>query len=85
MAKKSAVEKNKRQMRLVKQFANRRNKLKAIANNESLTMEERFEARIRACRTAAQLHAGAGSQPLRSDRPPAGQLPQNENVAHRAA
>ena len=37
MAKKSAVENNKRKMRLVKQYA----------NNESLTMEERFEARIR--------------------------------------
>jgi small subunit ribosomal protein S14 len=47
MAKKSAVENNKRKMRLVKQYANRRNKLKAIANNEQLTMEERFEARIR--------------------------------------
>jgi len=47
MAKKSAVENNKRKMRLVKQYTNRRNKLKAIANNESLTMEERFEARIR--------------------------------------
>ena len=40
MAKKSAVENNKRKMRLVKQYANRRNKLKAIANNESLTMFE---------------------------------------------
>ena len=47
MAKKSAVENNKRKARLVKQFANRRKKLKAIADNESLTMEERFEARIR--------------------------------------
>jgi small subunit ribosomal protein S14 len=47
MAKKSAVENNKRKMRLVKQYMNRRNKLKAIANNEQLTMEERFEARIR--------------------------------------
>jgi small subunit ribosomal protein S14 len=47
MAKKSAIENNKRKMRLVKQFASRRTKLKAIANNDSLPMEERFEARIR--------------------------------------
>jgi small subunit ribosomal protein S14 len=47
MAKKSAVENNKRKARMVKQFANRRKKLKAIADNDSLTMEERFEARIR--------------------------------------
>lgn len=47
MAKKSAVENNKRRMRLVKQFAGRRKRLKDAANNESLSMEERFEARLR--------------------------------------
>jgi small subunit ribosomal protein S14 len=34
-------------MKLVKQFANRRAKLKAIAVNESVSMEERFEARLK--------------------------------------
>jgi small subunit ribosomal protein S14 len=47
MAKKSAIENNKRKMKLVKQFANRRAKLKAIAVNESVSMEERFEARLK--------------------------------------
>jgi small subunit ribosomal protein S14 len=47
MAKKSAVENNNRKMRLVKQFAGRRSKLKAITINESLSMEERFEARLK--------------------------------------
>ena len=47
MAKKSAIENNKRKMRLVKQFAGRRARLKAIADNETLSMEERFEARLR--------------------------------------
>lgn len=47
MAKKSAVENNNRKMRLVKQFAGRRAKLKAITINESLSMEERFEARLK--------------------------------------
>lgn len=47
MAKKSAIENNKRRMRLVKQYAGRRKRLKDIANNESLSMEERFEARLR--------------------------------------
>ncbi len=47
MAKKSAIENNKRKMRLVKQFAGRRAKLKAIAGNESMSMEERFEARLK--------------------------------------
>ena len=47
MAKKSSIENNKRRMKLVKQFAPRRARLKAIAGNEKLTMEERFEARLK--------------------------------------
>ncbi len=47
MAKKSAIENNKRRMRLVKQYAGRRKRLKDTANNEALSMEERFEARLR--------------------------------------
>ena len=47
MAKKSSIEKNKNRLRLVKQFADRRRRLKAIANDESLTMEERFAARLK--------------------------------------
>ncbi|MBV8564808.1 MAG: 30S ribosomal protein S14 [Methylobacteriaceae bacterium] len=47
MAKKSAVNNNKRRMKLAKQFAGRRLRLKAIAADESLPMEERFEARIK--------------------------------------
>ncbi len=47
MAKKSAVENNKRKMRLVKQYAGRRARLQAIADNETLSMEERFEARLK--------------------------------------
>jgi small subunit ribosomal protein S14 len=47
MAKKSAVENNKRKMKLVKQYAGRRARLQAIANDESVSMEEQFEARLR--------------------------------------
>ena len=47
MAKKSAIENNKRKMRLVKQFAGRRARLQAIADNMDLSMEERFEARLK--------------------------------------
>jgi small subunit ribosomal protein S14 len=47
MAKKSAIENNKRKMKLAKQFAGRRSRLKAVANDESKTMEERFEARLK--------------------------------------
>jgi len=47
MAKKSAVENNQRKRRLAKKFSARRKRLLDVANNEQLTMEERFEARIR--------------------------------------
>ncbi len=47
MAKKSSVEKNNRRKALVARFAEKRKALLAIANNESLEMEERFEARLK--------------------------------------
>ena len=47
MAKKSAVNRNEMVKKLVKQFAGKREALKAIANNESLPLEERFEARLK--------------------------------------
>jgi small subunit ribosomal protein S14 len=47
MAKKSAIEKNKNRRKLVKKFAGRRARLLAIANDQSLQMEERFAARLK--------------------------------------
>lgn len=47
MAKTSAIEKNKRRMRLVRKFANRRAKLKAMAKDTTLPPEERFAARLK--------------------------------------
>ncbi|GGG27064.1 30S ribosomal protein S14 [Chelatococcus composti] len=47
MAKKSSIEKNKRRERLVKKYAGRRARLLAIANDETKSMEERFEARLK--------------------------------------
>jgi small subunit ribosomal protein S14 len=47
MAKKSAVNRNERVKQLVKQHASKRDALKAIANDESLPLEERFEARLK--------------------------------------
>lgn len=47
MAKKSAVNRNEMVKRLVKQYAEKRAALKAIANDESLPLEERFEARLK--------------------------------------
>jgi small subunit ribosomal protein S14 len=47
MAKKSAVNRNEMVRRLVKKFAAKRDELKAVANNEALPLEERFEARLK--------------------------------------
>ena len=47
MAKKSSIEKNKARRKMVLRFASRRKALHETANDQSLSMEERFEARIR--------------------------------------
>ena len=47
MAKKSAVNRNEMVKTLVKKFASKRDALKAIANDESLPLEDRFEARLK--------------------------------------
>jgi small subunit ribosomal protein S14 len=47
MAKKSAVNRNEMVRKLVKQYASKREALKAIANDESRPLEERFEARLK--------------------------------------
>ncbi len=47
MAKTSQVERNKKRMRLAKQYAGRRARLKEIAKDRSLPAEERFGARLK--------------------------------------
>jgi len=47
MAKKSSIERNEKRKRLAKQFSGRRARLKAKALDESLPLEERFEARLK--------------------------------------
>ncbi len=47
MAKKSSIEKNNRRRRMVARFAGKRAELKRVANDESLTLEERFQARLK--------------------------------------
>ena len=47
MAKKSTVNRNEMVKRLVKQYAAKREALKAIANDEARPLEERFEARLK--------------------------------------
>lgn len=47
MAKTSAVEKNRKRIRLSKKFASKRARLKAIAQDKSLPSEECFAARLK--------------------------------------
>ena len=47
MAKTSSVEKNEKRRRLVKQFAAKRKRLKAITQDKKIAMEERFTAQIK--------------------------------------
>ena len=47
MAKKSAIERDKKRTRLVKKYAAKRAQLKVQAKDESLSPEERFNVRIK--------------------------------------
>jgi len=47
MAKKSSIEKNNRRGRLAKQYAAKRARLKAIASDRDLPMEDRFQANLK--------------------------------------
>ena len=47
MAKTSSVEKNNRRRRMTAQFAGKRAALKAIAGDQKLSLEERFQAQLK--------------------------------------
>jgi small subunit ribosomal protein S14 len=47
MAKLSSIERNKKRIRMVKRFALKRSKLKAIAQDKKSPMEERFAAQLK--------------------------------------
>jgi small subunit ribosomal protein S14 len=47
MAKTSSVERNEKRRRMAKKFSSKRTRLKAVATDESLPLEQRFEARLK--------------------------------------
>ncbi|WP_018699152.1 30S ribosomal protein S14 [Amorphus coralli] len=47
MAKKGKIENNKKRIRLAKQLADKRERLKSVARDQSLSMEERFAAQLK--------------------------------------
>ena len=62
MAKKSAVNRNEAVKALVAKYAAKRAALKATANDESLPLEERFEARL----TLAKLPRNSAANRIRN-------------------
>src|SRR6266540_14988 len=62
MAKKSSIEKNNRRRKLSKKYSGRRARLKAIARDKSLPMEERFAAALK----LAQLPRNSSSTRVRN-------------------
>ena len=85
MAKKSAVEKNKRRMQMVKSHAAKRAALKAIGRDRSLPPEERFQAFLKLATLPRNGSKVRDAQPLRRDRPAARLLPQVPAVPDHAA
>ncbi|MFO1089861.1 MAG: 30S ribosomal protein S14 [Hyphomicrobiales bacterium] len=47
MAKKSSIETNNRRRRMAKKYAGKRQRLKAVATDPSVSMEERFSAQLK--------------------------------------
>ena len=85
MAKKSSIEKNNHRMKLVKQYAGRRRRLKTIANNEALTMEERFAARLKLAELPRNSAAGRIRNRCEVSGRPRGFTGKMRTVTHRAA
>ena len=63
MAKKSAIEKNKKRERLAKKYAVKRAYLKSVAKDQNLSPEERFNARLKLAELPR--NAAPGRQRLR--------------------
>ena len=55
MAKTSAVEKNKKRIKLVKKYESKRKKLKKIVMDKKLNLNDRFEAASKACKITKKL------------------------------
>ncbi len=85
MAKTSSVNKNNHRRKLVAQYAAKRKRLKAIADDQNKPSEERFAARLKLAATAAKFVGYAGAESVRADRARARVLPQAQGVPAYAA
>ena len=62
MAKTSSIEKNNRRRKMAKRFAGKRARLKAVAYDKKLPLEERFEAQLK----LAQLPRNSSARRIRN-------------------
>jgi small subunit ribosomal protein S14 len=85
MAKKSSIEKNKRREKLTKQYAERRAKLKALANDKNTPMEERFAAALKLAELPRNSSATRIHNRCECTGRPKALLPQAQDEPHRAA
>ena len=61
MAKTSMIERQKKRQRMVAQYAARRAALKAVAQDESKPMDERFRARLKLAKLPRKAFDGRGN------------------------
>ena len=66
MAKRSAIERNRKRDRMAKKFAAQRARLKKTADDRSLPMEERFQARLKLAKLP-RTPQSSRSEPLRGN------------------
>ncbi len=85
MAKKSAIENNEKKRRMVKKYAGRRERLKKMAQDESLSMEERFEAQLKLAALPRNSSATRIRNRCEVTGRPRAYLPQAEDVPYRPA
>ena len=85
MAKKSSIEKNNRRRRMAKKFAGRRARLKAIAQDKTKPVEDRFAATLKLAEMPRNSSATRIRNRCEMTGRPRGYLPQAQAVAHRAA
>ncbi len=85
MAKKSMVEREVKRQKLVDQYAARRAALKAMIEDQSKPMEERFKATLKLAKLPRNSSATPAAQPLPAHRASARLLPQAEGQPDHAA
>ena len=84
MAKKSAIERNRKRDRMAKKYEAQRLRLKEIADNRDLPMEERFQARLKLAKLPRNSAKVRVQNRCEVTGRPRARLSQVQDVAHRS-